>query len=97
MPRRDVVLTDHQEAMVEKLVRSGRYTDASEVFGDALRLIERRESIDHTKLLALRAAAQIGVDAIDRGDFKEFADVDDMIAYLTKATEDILRDEGGEV
>jgi antitoxin ParD1/3/4 len=31
MPTRNVVLTDHQAALVEHLVASGRYQNASEV------------------------------------------------------------------
>ncbi len=31
MPTRNAVLSDHQQELVETLVRSGRYQDASEV------------------------------------------------------------------
>ncbi|EQD34584.1 transcriptional regulators (CopG/Arc/MetJ DNA-binding domain), partial [mine drainage metagenome] len=31
MPTRNVVLTDHQAELVERLVREGRYQNASEV------------------------------------------------------------------
>ena len=96
MPTRDVVLTDHQNALVEDLVRSGRYLNASEVFGEALSLIERRETVDRAKLTALRAAAQIGIDAIDQGDYKQFATADEMIAYLTASTADILEARDGD-
>jgi putative addiction module CopG family antidote len=40
MPTRNVVLTAHQAGLVEKLVASGRYQNASEVLRDGLRLIE---------------------------------------------------------
>ena len=43
MPTRNVVLTHHQTAVVEQLVSSGRYQNASEVLRDGLRLIEQRE------------------------------------------------------
>ena len=43
MPTRNVVLTDHQDALVGKLVDSGRYQNASEVLREGLRLVERRE------------------------------------------------------
>jgi hypothetical protein len=35
-----------------------------------------------TKLEALRAAAQCGVSAFDRGEFKEFPDAAALVAYL---------------
>ena len=38
MPTRNVVLTDHQAALVEQLVTSGRYQNASEVLREALRV-----------------------------------------------------------
>jgi hypothetical protein len=34
------------------------------------------------KLEALRAAAQRGISAFDRGEFKEFPDADALVAYL---------------
>jgi len=42
-------------------------------------------------LAALRQAARVGLDALDRGEFKEFKDVDDLERYLNKITEPIVR------
>ena len=78
MPTRNVVLTDRQEELIDLLVTSGRYQNASKVLRDGLRLIERREAEDAAKLAALRAAAQVGAAAIDRGDFDEFVSVDQL-------------------
>ena len=68
------MLTSEQSSLVESLVRSGRYQNASEVIRDGLRLIERREAGDAARLAALRAAAEIGIAALERGAFREFAD-----------------------
>lgn len=38
---RNVALTDEQNALVERLVKSGRYASASEVVRDGLRLLQR--------------------------------------------------------
>jgi antitoxin ParD1/3/4 len=84
MPTRNVVLTDRQENLIEALVQSGRYQNASEVMREGLRLVEDRETEEATKLKALRAVARLGADAFDRGDFKEFADGSALIAYLNK-------------
>ena len=54
------------------LVQSGRYQNASEVLREGLRLVESREVEEATKIETLRAAAQLGVSALDRGEFKEF-------------------------
>ena len=67
MPTRNVVLTERQAELIETLVNSGRYQNASEVLRDGLRLVEQREAEDAGKLKALRAAARIGVGALDRG------------------------------
>ena len=71
MPTRNVVLTEHQEQVIEELVGSGRYQNASEVLREGLRLVEQREAEDTAKLEAFREAVQIGFDAFDRGEFKE--------------------------
>lgn len=44
MATRNVVLTQAQEAMVERLVASGRYQNASEVLRTGLRLLEEQEA-----------------------------------------------------
>jgi antitoxin ParD1/3/4 len=82
MPTRNVVLTERQETLIEALVQSGRYQNASEVMREGLRLVENREAEDAAKLHALRAAAQIGVAALEHGEFKEFSDASGLTSYL---------------
>jgi len=82
MPTRNVVLTERQESLIEALVQSGRYQNASEIMREGLRLVENREAEDAAKLQALRAAAQIGAGALERGEFKEFADASALAAHL---------------
>ena len=82
MPTRNVVVTKRQEELIESLVESGRYQNASEVLREGLRLIEQREAEDASKLKALRAAARVGVEALERGQFKEFESIEDLRAYL---------------
>jgi antitoxin ParD1/3/4 len=82
MPTRNVVLKKRQEKLIETLVESGRYQNASEVLRDGLRLVEQREAEDATKLEALREAARVGVAVLDRGEFKEFENIEDLQAYL---------------
>ena len=90
MPTRNVVLTDHQEKMIESLVKSGQYQNASEVLREGLRLLTRREAHEKRKLEALREAARLGFGAIDRGEFKEFDDVSDLEDYLNKLGEQVI-------
>ncbi|MGC2774853.1 MAG: type II toxin-antitoxin system ParD family antitoxin [Bradyrhizobium sp.] len=91
MPTRNVVLTDHQEEVIEALVESGRYQNASEVLRDGLRLIEQRESEEAARLDGLREAAQAGFNALDRGEFKQFASMNELQAYLNGLSEKLMR------
>jgi antitoxin ParD1/3/4 len=94
MPTRNVVLTEHQEKIIEALVGSGRYQNASEVLREGLRLVEQREAEDAAKLAALREAARIGFAALDRGEFKEFGSVDDLKSYLRDLSEQVIFEAG---
>jgi len=82
MPTRNVVLTDHQASLVEKLVTSGRYQNASEVLREGLRLVEQREAEDAYRLEALRAAVKVGVADIEAGRFKTFDSKESLREHL---------------
>jgi antitoxin ParD1/3/4 len=73
MPTRNVVLTEQQALLVEELVRSGRYQNASEVLRDGLRLLERREAEERVKLAALRDAIDEAETAIAAGDVVDYS------------------------
>ena len=74
MPTRNVVLTDHQAELVDTLVRSGRYQNASEVLREGLRLVERSAAEDAARLDALKNAAETGWSDLDAG---RYADVEE--------------------
>jgi antitoxin ParD1/3/4 len=90
MPTRNVVLTEHQEELIETLVDSGRYQNASEVLREGLRLVEQREAEDAGKLKALRTAARVGISALDRGEFREFGTIADLQDYLNDLSEKVI-------
>jgi antitoxin ParD1/3/4 len=81
MPTRNVVLTDHQHEVIDTLVRSGRYQNASEVLREGLRLVEQREAEDAAKLEALRAAAQVGWRDLEAGRYREVAE-ENLAEYI---------------
>jgi antitoxin ParD1/3/4 len=83
MPTRNVVLTERQAEMVERLVESGRYQNASEVLREGLRLLEQRAAEDEARLSALRDAAQVGIDDFEAGRFRTFATRDALRKHLT--------------
>jgi len=67
MPARNVNWTDCCDRFVEKLVTSGRFSDASEVMRAGLRLLEQRAREDAEKLAALRSLASEGFSELDQG------------------------------
>ena len=88
MPTRNVVLTEHQAELVERLVSSGRYQNASEVLREGLRLVENQEAQAKARLKALRDAARLGIAAIEAGQYRTFDSPADLRRHL-----DTLRDE----
>jgi len=94
MPTRNVVLTDHQAELVERLVASGRYQNASEVLRDGLRLLESQVLEEKVRLKALREAARIGVADIDAGRFRGFASPAGLKRHLASIAEATIGQKG---
>lgn len=90
MPTRNVVITDHQAELVERLVSSGRYQNASEVLREGLRMIESREAENKARLKALREAARIGVADIDAGRYRTFDKATVLRRYLAAVADENL-------
>ncbi|CUX48098.1 hypothetical protein H009_17813 [Agrobacterium tumefaciens str. Cherry 2E-2-2] len=93
MPTRNVVLTEHHEAVIDRLVKSGRYQNASEVMREGLRLIEQREAHEAAKLEALREASRIGFTDLDEGRFVDVPSdrLEGFIAGLGREAETRVR------
>jgi len=60
MPTRNLVLAEHQAGLVEQLVASGRYQNASEVLREGLRLVEQRDAEQAARIAAFRDALRLG-------------------------------------
>lgn len=67
MPTRNVVLTDSQTEMIDQLVASGRFQNASEALRAGLRLLER----DEAEMTALRSRLADGLAQARAGDLAE--------------------------
>lgn len=91
MPTRNVVLTEHQAALVENLVATGRYQNASEVLREGLRLVETRESEDALRLKALQAAVQVGLTDSAAGRYTDFNSSESLTRHLKALTEKALK------
>ncbi len=81
MATRNVVLSQHQHELVDSLVASGRYQNASEVLRDGLRLLEQQEAQDAAKVAALREATEQGWADLTSGRYDDIAD-DDLNDFL---------------
>ena len=88
MPTRNVNLTEHLDRFIEAGITSGRFSNASEVVREGLRLLEQREQEDRAKLEWLRAAAKEGFDAIDRGDYVTLRSNQDIIEFMRQVGEE---------
>src|SRR5437016_3934073 len=82
MPTRNVNLTEHFDRFIEVGITSGRFSNASEVVREGLRLLEQREQEDKAKLEWLRAAAKEGFDAIDRGEYVTLRSYQDVEVFM---------------
>ncbi len=84
MPTRNVVLSQHQHELIEALVKSGRYQNASEVMRAGLRFLEREEAEEDAKSAVLRRTAEEGLADLTSGRFDDVDDesLDDFIGKL---------------
>ena len=82
----------HFEGLIETLIESGRYSTASEVMREGLRLAEEREERRQAKLEALRAEIQKGLDS---GPAEE-VDIGEMIARIKSEGRKRLATKNGE-
>lgn len=67
MPTRNVVLTDSQTDLIDRLIADGRYQNASEALRAGLRLLEREEA----EMTALRNRLAAGLKEARAGALAE--------------------------
>ena len=93
MPTRNVNLTGHFDPFIETGITSGRFSNASEVVREGLRLLEQREQEDKAKIQWLRGAAKEGFDAADRGDYvtlRSDREIDDFVDQVRREVSEKL-------
>ncbi|MBU6174359.1 MAG: type II toxin-antitoxin system ParD family antitoxin [Planctomycetes bacterium] len=68
MTTKSISLTQHDSELVDTLVASGKYKNASEVVREGLRLVEQRTIEDNRRLELLRQLTAEGFRQLDQGE-----------------------------
>lgn len=77
----NVSLTPELEKLVKDEIKNGDYKSANEVVREGLLLVRLRRQ----KLAALRREIQIGIDEIERGEYREYTSVEDLFEDVEAA------------
>lgn len=87
----NVSLTPELEAFVHEKVASGRYTSASEVVRESLRLLEDEDRAKGRRLEALKMEVQKGLDDIEAGRFVSLENEEDFTRLASEIKAEGLR------
>ncbi len=96
MPTRNVNLTSHFDQFIEAGVTSGRFSNASEVVREGLRLLEQREAEDNARVAWLRSASEEAFASLDRGEGIEFESLDDLSIFIDHTLQDVIKEQAGD-
>jgi len=91
MPTRNVRLTQHQAELIDGLVRSGRYQNASEVIREGLRIVEEREAEQAETLEWFNAQIAPGIADAQAGRFAGTAE--EVFARIAQELESLGPDD----
>jgi antitoxin ParD1/3/4 len=64
----NISLTPELEELIHERVRSGRYSSASEVVREALRMLADRDELRELRMAEVRAKVAEGLESLDRGE-----------------------------
>ncbi len=78
----EVTLSPELEELIAEQVESGHYPSPGEVVRDALRLFQEKLMLPERKRETLRRDVQIGLDALDRGEYVEYDDARQLAAEI---------------
>lgn len=91
MATRNIVLTVHHDTLVNRLVKAGRYQNASEVLREGLRLVEEKEVLYQKQLLELRDALSEGLADVDAGRTITLGVGEDISDYLSRRASEAMQ------
>jgi antitoxin ParD1/3/4 len=84
MTTKNISLTEHYSDLVDSLVNSGKYKNASEVVREGLRLLEQRVAEDDRRLEVLRHLAEEGFRQLDQGEGVRLGTENQIAAHISK-------------
>ena len=90
MPQRNVNLTDHFDHFIDSHLESGRFSNASEMVREGLRLLEQREREEEAKITWLRGAATEAFASLDRGEGISFDSMEELEAHIMEISEEVF-------
>lgn len=64
----NIALSKELEQLIHDKVKSGRYLSASEVVGEALRLLDERDRLQEAPLVELKGKIREGIETSERGE-----------------------------
>ena len=70
----EVTLSPELEELIAEQVESGHYPSPGDVVRDALRLLHEKIKLPERKLESLRRDVQVGLQALDQGEYDEYDD-----------------------
>jgi antitoxin ParD1/3/4 len=93
MPTRNVNLTDHFDAFIESGIDAGRYSNASEVVREGLRLLEQRDREDRAKIEWLRGTVRESIASIERGEGMPLDSPEEIDRYIDGIGAEVIAEE----
>ena len=84
MATKNISLTEHYSELVDSLVTSGKYKNASEVVREGLRLLEQRTTEDERRIELLQQLAAEGFRQLDQGEGVGLNTSSQISTHITK-------------
>ncbi len=78
----EVTLSPELEELIAEQVENGHYPSPGEVVRDALRLLQDKLKLPERKLESLRRDIQVGLQALDQGEYDEYDDPTQLAAEI---------------
>ncbi|NEP39939.1 MAG: type II toxin-antitoxin system ParD family antitoxin [Okeania sp. SIO2H7] len=90
-----IFLSLEARKFIEEQVKTGRYSSASEVMGEALRLLSEKERIRIKHFAELKEKIRVGIEASERGEVVDgeevFAELEEDIRRIEMQQEEVIK------